>query len=101
MFVFTLAFVIIFVDPSIFENTQRRKFGTHDVIDVLPTRSLLILISKFSARAMHLPKQISLANATGLPFSMLTASYNHFSILQLKPLQSKPHYIWGRKFRQN
>lgn len=54
------------VESRVFEGTSQMTFAAHSMIDTLPLQPFHILEADFSAKAMHLPKHMSVAKAQDL-----------------------------------
>lgn len=66
---------ITIVEPGIFQKTRHMTFAAHDVIDTLPSQPFNILVTNFSAKAMHLPEHVVEAYATKPTTPVMIASY--------------------------
>lgn len=61
-------------EPRILQETSQLTFAAHSVIEIGPSQQFHILISNVSTKALHLPKQVAVAYATGPSRSVLNAS---------------------------
>lgn len=80
------------VEPRIVDKTRQLMISVHGVIDILQSQPFHFLISSFSAKAVHLHKDLVVLNVVGPTTSAMTASSSLHHHLKIGTPESLNHY---------